>query len=466
MGRPPSTSLNKIDPTDITLIEGRSKSHTPPFLLTFEIFNKNLHNCLVDLGASSNILSRTVCEKLNVQPQKSVVRIVELDRSQVKFVGELNQLTIRLSSNPKFFQVIDILVANILEFYGLILSRDWSEKLHGYFATDWSHMWLPYNGKPNQIRVDHEKHQKYIVTKLEGENEPVMYSNNIIGVKLTSDEKSAFMHLLKRYKNVFAWNYEDIKTYDTCIIQHTIPMTSDERLVQQKLRKIHPNLENQIKSELNKPLKSKIIFLIRHSRWVSNLVPIRKKNGDIRICIDFGNLNKTCQKDNFPLPPMEQIFQSIAGSELMSFLDGFSGYNKILVHPYDQLKTTFKTKWGTYDYQNMSFGLINVGATFQRAMDIAFKGLVNKSIVIYLDDITVYSRKNGNHLKDLKQIFEHCQSYGIYLKPKKSFFTLSGGKILGFIVSKVGIHIDPDRIREISEIPLLHNKKSMKSFLG
>lgn len=86
---------------------------------------------------------------------------------------------------------------------------------------------------------------------------------------------------------------------------------------------------------------------------------------------------------------MEQILQSvagsIAGSELMSFLDGFLGYNQILVHPDDILKTTLRTKWGTYAYQKMPFGLINVGETFQRAMDIAFKGMINKTIVIYLD---------------------------------------------------------------------------------
>ena len=143
----------------------------------------------------------------------------------------------------------------------------------------------------------------------------------------------------------------------------------------------------------------------------------------------------------------------------------FSGYNHILVHPDDRLKTTFKTKWRTYAYQKMPFGLINAGATFQRAMDIAFKGLVNKLVVIYLDDIMIYSRKRSNHLRDLKHIFEHCQSYGISLNPKKSFFTLSEGKLLGFIVSKVGIHIYSNRIREISEIPLPHNKKSMQSFL-
>jgi len=140
MGRPPTNAISKVDPNDIALIGGRSRSHTPPFLLTYEIFNKNFHNCLVDSGASSNILQKSICAKLNIQPQKSVVRIVQLDRSQLKVIGKLNQVTIELSSNPKVCQVIDILVADILEFYGLILSRDWSEKLHRYFATNWSHM--------------------------------------------------------------------------------------------------------------------------------------------------------------------------------------------------------------------------------------------------------------------------------------------------------------------------------------
>jgi len=286
-----------------------------------------------------------------------------------------------------------------------------------------------------------------------------------LGLSLTLEEKLAYIRLLRQYKNVFAWIYDELKTYDTSIIQHTIPMIDNEKPVQQKLRNIHPNLENQIKTELNKLLKARIIFPVKHSKWVSNMVPVRKKNRDIRICIDFRNLNKGSQKDNFPLPPMEQILEAVVGSELMSFLDGFSGYNQVLVHHNDQLKTTFRTKWGTYAYRKMPFGLINVGATFQRAMDITFKGLINKTVVIYLDDITVYSKKRGDHLKDLKQIFQRCLRYGISLNPKKYFFALSEGKLLGFIVSKSGIHIDPDRIKEISEISLPHNKKAMQSFL-
>jgi hypothetical protein len=115
-----------------------------------------------------------------------------------------------------------------------------------------------------------------------------------------------------------------------------------------------------------------IIFPVRHTQWVSNLVPVRKKSGEIRLCVDFRNLNRASDKDNYLVPPMEQILQQVSGSERLSLLDGFSGYNQVLMSPPDQLKTTFRTPWGTYAYRKMYFGLINVEATFQRAMDISF----------------------------------------------------------------------------------------------
>ena len=127
---------------------------------------------------------------------------------------------------------------------------------------------------------------------------------------------------------------------------------------------MHPKLEPLIQNEVKKLLDAKIIFKVRHSEWVSNLVPVRNKSGEIRLCLDFRNLNRASDKDNYSVPPMEQILQIVSSSELFSLLHGFSGYNKVLVVEEDRLKTTFRTRWGTFAYRRMHFGLINAGANF------------------------------------------------------------------------------------------------------
>ena len=136
------------------LIGRKSRSQTPPFLLTFEILNQNAHNCLVYSGASSNVMSYFVCKTINVEPRITQTKIIQLDRSHVKVLEELEDVLIHLSSNSKAHQTIDIIVVDILEAYRVILSRDWACKLNGYFATNWSHLWLPYKGHPNKIKVD------------------------------------------------------------------------------------------------------------------------------------------------------------------------------------------------------------------------------------------------------------------------------------------------------------------------
>ena len=104
----------------------------------------------------------------------------------------------------------------------------------------------------------------------------------------------------------------------------------------------------------------------------------------------------------------------------MSFLDGFSGYNQVAVHPDDKEKTTFTTHWGTFMYAKIPFGLMNAGDTFQRAMDLAFVGLKDKCVLKYLDDLNVYSHSHHDHLHHLRKVFLKCRRYGISLNPKKS----------------------------------------------
>jgi hypothetical protein len=144
---------------------------------------------------------------------------------------------------------------------------------------------------------------------------------------------------------------------------------------------------------------------------------------------------------------------------MMSLLDGFSGYNQIKVKRTDRYKTTFTTRWGTFSYEHMPFGLSNAGATFQRAMQIDFDDLIGNIIQVYLDDLTVYSKKWLDHFGHLRKVLMRCRKFGISLNPSKSIFGVTKGKLLGHIVSDSGISIDLERITAILNLPAPTSKK-------
>ena len=142
---------------------------------------------------------------------------------------------------------------------------------------------------------------------------------------------------------------------------------------------MNPRKAPAIKAEIEKLLKAGFIYPVPLTEWVSNPVLLDKKQGAIRICTDFHDLNRTCPKDNFPTPFIDHILDECAGSDVFSFMDGFSRYNQIQIKIENQHKTAFIFPWGTFAYRKMPFGLKNSGATFQRAMTLIFHDL--KSII-------------------------------------------------------------------------------------
>jgi hypothetical protein len=205
----------------------KGQNPIPSFLLTFEFFNRNVHNCMVDSGASSNVMPLKFYEKLNAKPENFDIQIIQLDRSRVKVIGELNNVLIRLSFNPKVHQTIDIILVYIPCTYGLLLSRDWFAMLNGYFSIDWSHLWLPYNGKPNQIRVDREFYMKHVVKDLNDSNEPIMFNQSILGnysydsffgnttVEISSYEESSTQFEILHCTQIVELNYDIVDNTNT-----------------------------------------------------------------------------------------------------------------------------------------------------------------------------------------------------------------------------------------------------------
>jgi len=154
----------------------------------------------------------------------------------------------------------------------------------------------------------------------------------------------------------------------------------------------------EIEKEVNKLIEAGFIREVKYPMWIANIVPVRKKNGQLRICVDFRDLIEACHKDDFSLPVMELMIDSTTRHEALSFMDCTAGYNQIQMAPEDQEATTFRTPKGIFYYKVMPFGLKNVGATYQRTMQTIFDDTLHKSVECYVDDLVVKSKKRVEHI--------------------------------------------------------------------
>ena len=160
------------------------------------------------------------------------------------------------------------------------------------------------------------------------------------------------------------------------------------------------------------------------------------------------------------------LVDSTAGHPMLSFMDGFSGYNQILMAPEDMEKTSFITEWGTYCYRVMPFGLKNVGATYQRAATTLFHDMMHRDVEVYVDDMIVKSQGGTDHLAALQRFFERIRQFRLRLNPKKCSFGVTSGKLLGHIVSERGIEVDPEKTKAILDMPAPRTEKDIRGFFG
>ncbi|KAA3462458.1 reverse transcriptase [Gossypium australe] len=237
-----------------------------------------------------------------------------------------------------------------------------------------------------------------------------------IGACISEETKQDLIELLQEFKDVFAWSYQDMLGLSTDIMVHRLLIKEECKPVQQKLRRMRPDVASP--------------------------------------------------KDNFLLRHIDTLVDNMAGYSLFSFMDGFSGYNHIKMHPEDMEKTILVTLWGTFCYKVMPFGFKIRGATYLRAIVTLFHDMMHKEIEVYVDDMIVKSRTEKEHVQILRKLFLRLKKFQLKLNLTKCTFGARSGKLLGFVVSEKGVEIDPDKFKAIQELLPSHTKKEVRGFLG
>ncbi|GJR17673.1 putative reverse transcriptase domain-containing protein [Tanacetum coccineum] len=219
-------------------------------------------------------------------------------------------------------------------------------------------------------------------------------------------------------------------------------------------------------SEQLKELSDKGFIRPSSSPWGAPLLFVKKKDGSFRMCIDYQELNKLTVKNRYPLPKINDLFDQLQGSSVYSKIDLRSDYHQLRVREEDIPKTAFRTRYGHYEFQVMPFGLTNAPAVFMDLMNRVCKPYLDKFVIVFIDDILIYSKNKQEHEEHLKLILEFLKKEELYAKFSKCEFWIPKVQFLGHVIDSEGIHVDPAKIESIKDWTSPKSPTEIRQFLG
>ncbi|KAI5150401.1 hypothetical protein ENBRE01_1475 [Enteropsectra breve] len=269
-------------------------------------------------------------------------------------------------------------------------------------------------------------------------------------------------NILENYQEIFT---DALNSDNKCTItKHAIPTTIDRTITRRNIQ-IPKQWEKELDKEVKKLLENKIIRE-SHSGYSSPIVPVRKKSGEVRMCIDFRALNEITIKDNYPLPRIDELLDELGKAIIFTILDATNGYYQIEINEEDKMKTAFTWKNGLYEFNRMPFGLCNAPATFQRTMDTIFRDINGKFVIPYLDDIIIFSNSTKEHEEHLEEVLKRLKNAGIVLNRNKCKIGKTEIKVLGVIISEGQVKPDLEKVAALNNHKQPHTIRELRAFLG
>ena len=276
-------------------------------------------------------------------------------------------------------------------------------------------------------------------------------------------EQEQARELLLKWEHLFAQN--DLDLGKTALIKHKIRLTNQTPF-KERYRCIPPHMYNDVRAHIQEMLDIGAIHK-SHSPWASAVVLVCKKDGGLRFCIDLRKLNEQTIKDAYSLPRIDEMLDSLQGSQWFSSLDLKSGYWQVEMDEESKPLTAFTVGLlGFYECKRMPFGLTNAPATFQRLMENCLGDLNLHWCIIYLDDIVIFSKDPASHLERLEAVFQKLEEAGLKLKPSKCELFWRKLAYLGHVISAKGVATDEGKIEAIKNWPTPTNVTEVRSFLG
>ncbi|CAA0830866.1 Uncharacterized mitochondrial protein AtMg00860, partial [Striga hermonthica] len=419
--------------------------HNDALVITAEVAGFDVKRVFIDTGSSVDVMFYDcfvqINKELNMELKPVTTVLYGFNGGEVMPMGEISLPVALGSGELRKVRMVRFVVVGVESSYNIIMGRTSLNAFQAVVSTYHMTIKYPVGENVGEIEVQNRKDLE----------EPI---------------RSRLIDLIREFADIFAYTAEELTGISAKVIEHRLNIDLSVRPVKQKRRHHGAEMDKIIEKEVEKLLGAGHIKEIQFPKWLSNTVMVLKAEEKWRMCIDFRDLNKACPKDLYPLPRIDQLVDSTAGCELLSLMDASQGYHQIPLAREDRKRVSFVTSRGTYCYVVMPFGLKNAGATYQRLVDKIFKEQLGRNMEVYVDDMLVKNKEELDHVRDLKETFSTLRRYGMKLNPAKCSFGVRSGKFLGYLVTKRGIEVNPEKVRAVIEMKLPTNVKEVQILAG
>lgn len=430
------------------------------------------HQCviLVDSGSTHNFISEQLAASLSPWSALASPMSVKIaDGATILCTHEI--LNCEWSVQGILFTTTFKILP--LKCYDAILGIEWLEN-YSPMQVQWKRKWLCFSYQGTSVKLQGiqdtcQPSSEFSAQQLQAldKSDGIWCLVHLYTVDTISDSESnpvpkEIQTLVNQFDKIFA---EPTGVPPTRAYTHSIPLLPGSQPFRLKPYRYTPFQKDEIEQQVTQLLKTNMIQEST-SPFASPALLVKKKTGDWRLCVDYRKLNAFTVKNKFPLPVIEELFEELHGAQWFTTLDLRSGFHQIMVNIEDQYKTAFQTHHGHYEYKVMPYGLTGAPATFQAVMNHALAPLLRKCVVVFIDDILIYSATYEAHVQHVKQVFELLQFHQFKVKLSKCSFACKQLKYLGHIISSNGVATDPTKITIIQKWPSPTSVKELRSFLG
>lgn len=470
--------------TIVCNVNGTAKDNEPQsdqlIVIHGTIFNKSpvIVKILVDCGATCNFIAQSVVDryKLKTIPLSSI-NSIQLANGSTQRCTDCTEISVALNGRkyPIQFRVMEIAS------YDMILGMPFLNENKARIDFKTKRLTIPKQVKddscaPKLISAKqmettlkhHDFNQVYLLQMVPSEPE----QNQLNGlVQLNSVmngvdpiKNPGLNKLLQEFQDIFPTELpsglppeRDVKHNIQLISDHTPPCKPPYRMAPAELEELRIQLDDLLDKGFIEPAVSP---------YGSPVLFVKKKDGSRRLCVDFRALNKLTIRNRYPIPFIDDLFDALVNAKFFSKMDLNSGYHQIRIQPADRMKTAFRTRYGHFQWRVLPFGLTNAVETFQTLMQSVFKDCLDRFVIVYLDDILVYSKTAKEHLEHLRHVLGLLRDHYLYAKLTKCEFMVQTIDFLGHRISNNQLMTDPEKIVAIKNWPTPTNVKQIQSWLG